>query len=506
MTELNDLKEINQFTDEGQQARKDFYEKWFDVDFFIKTYAVFILVGMDDDYWGNANNYYLYFDNGKKGSGKCYLIPFDFDNTLGKSINGDKVYTNPFEWGNGKDRPLLDRLFEVPEYSEKMKNTLLKFSSQEPDCPWNKNRCIALWNKWHAQVKPYVYSKDIAGWPDISSLSVDDSGGWKDQKHYVTKTYSNIYDQVTQNLQYWLSKKNIEIKFDLNGGSLNGQEGIVARNFNGINSKLDSIIGSPELESYNLLGWTKTKDGTDYIENFDGEDNITLFASWKYTADFSGLSIFEIKDSSYEGIKIGIINLPENHYRRTFYINGKEVGGDSFDNANKYKQIWAYPFTEPGKTYELYVSYSDKEYHKLETSNILKITADSGIGEFKVTNKPEFYIENNILKWKKEPSIQLDNDNPIREDNNWDEYYLLEVQSTKEKGKKEDRWHYLSWNYMRASCNTNFNFKDHVNYKVLSGNRYDLCFRLRYVYNSSPYGDLCLVIFDYNDMEKFNIK
>jgi len=146
ITELNDLSNQSYFTQAGINARKAFYEKWFDVDFFIKTYAVNMLVGMDDDYWGNANNYYLYFDNGPEGSGKCYFIPFDYDNTLGGSISGDKVVTNPFEWGQGKDRPLLDRLIEVPEYTSKLKQALLDVSSQNTSSPWNKNKCLTLWN------------------------------------------------------------------------------------------------------------------------------------------------------------------------------------------------------------------------------------------------------------------------------------------------------------------------------------------------------------------------
>ena len=83
---INELNALPVASDENDTSSintiKAFYEKWFDVDFFLKTYAVNILCGMDDDYWGNANNYYLYFDTGSKGSGKVYFIPFDYDNTL----------------------------------------------------------------------------------------------------------------------------------------------------------------------------------------------------------------------------------------------------------------------------------------------------------------------------------------------------------------------------------------------------------------------------------------
>jgi len=502
ISELNNLSSIDQFTQEGIDARKGFYEKWFDVDFFIKTYAVNMLVGMDDDYWGNANNYYLYFDNGKNGNGKCYFIPFDYDNTLGKSITGDKVYTNPFEWGNGKDRPLLDRLLEVPEYVTKMKNALLEVSSQDADSPWNKNNCFDIWNSWHAQVRPYVGSDDIKGWPNISSLSVDDSGGWKSVRHYLTRDYSNLYEQVTDNFRKWLLSE-AEVKFDLNGGSLNGETKIKTVSYNG-KPKFEDMIGIPKRSDYEFVGWTKTKDGKDYIDSFNGEENLTVYASWIYVKPYKNLTILEVPDECYEGIKIVIINLPEDHYRRTFKIDGKEVGGDSADNPEKYKKIWAYPFTEPGKTYSIEVSYSTEGYSWLEDSNKLVVTAESGIGEFKLLNKPEYYIENNILKWKTEPVIQLGDGKAIREDSNWDEYYLLEVQSTRKANYSS--WNYQSWNYLGATCNNNFNFKEHVKEDVLNGTRYDLCFRLKYNYNSSPYGDLCLVIFDWGPEERFNIE
>lgn len=511
ISELNGLANISQFTDEGIKARKDFYEKWFDVDFFIKTYAVNMLVGMDDDYWGNANNYYLYFDNAKGGSEKCYYIPFDYDNTLGCSITGDKATTNPFEWGNGKNRPLLDRLLEVPEYAAALKNALLEVSSQDAQSPWNKDNCIALWNSWKAQVSPYVYTEDIPDWPNIGSRYFNDDGGWKEQKHYLTQDANNLYEQVTRNFNYWLSGSDNTIKFDLNGGSLNGQTGVVTGEYNGVNPRFDGIVGTPVRQGYEFIGWTKTKDGTDFADTYLGEADLTVYASWLNTSNVTALSLLPIQDSTYSGIKFCIINLPQNHYRRTFYINGKEVGGDSLDNPDRYGKIWAYPFTQKDKTYEVYVSYSNEDYQWLETSATVSVTATSGLGEFKVTNTPKYVIEKNFLKWKKEPVIQLGDKTPPREDSNWDEYYLLEVQSTMKNdpnspGGHRSSWNYQSWNWLGSSCNCNFNFKDHVNADVLNGTRYDLCFRLSYRYNSSAYGDLCLILVDYDDSGVINLE
>lgn len=517
LTELNNLSNKDKFSHEGIEARKAFYEKWFDVDFFIKTYAVNILVGMDDDYWGNANNYYLYFDNGTGGTGKCYLIPFDYDNTLGASITGDKVSLNPLAWGadnmgTNRNRPLLDRFLEVPEYVTKFKKALLEVSSQDPDSPWNKDNCIALWNRWKNQVEPYAWSPNLKGWPNIATTGFSDDGGWKAQKHYLAQDENNIYEQTHLNFVFWLSDSDHTINFDLNGGSINGETGTISRKYDGVNPRFDAIIGTPVRPGYEFLGWTKTKNGSDYTEKYNGEEDLTVYAFWVDLSMYTDLAIYEIKDDSYQGIKIGIVNLPENNYRRTIFINGKEVGADSRDNDNpKYGKIWAYPFTEPGKTYDIRIDYSDIDYNFLASSNTLTVTASSGLGPFKVINNPNFYIENNILRWTEEPVIQLGDGTGTRQDNNWSEYFLLEIQSTMKNdptvpGGHRSSWNYQSWNYLGASCNNGFNFKDHVKEDVLNGTRYDLCFRLRYIYNYSSYGDLSLEIYDWNDMDKFNIQ
>ena len=74
-----------------------------DVDLLLKTYAVNVAVGMWDDYWNNANNYYIYF-NGKGLTGyKFFFIPYDYDNTLGTSlrcgVQDDAGRQNPLNWG-----------------------------------------------------------------------------------------------------------------------------------------------------------------------------------------------------------------------------------------------------------------------------------------------------------------------------------------------------------------------------------------------------------------------
>ncbi len=191
--ELNALPNTDDESDIDSIAQiKSFYEKWFDVDFFLKTYAVNILCGMDDDYWGNANNFYLYFDTGKNGSGKVYFIPFDYDNTLGCSIKEGGYKHNPLDWGRGANRPLIDKLLMVPEYKTKFVNYLLEVS--EEDSEWNFEKCSQRFLNWKDMVGPYLYSSDLTG--KLSTLYWGDYD-WQPGGNSLISEGNNIYDATS---------------------------------------------------------------------------------------------------------------------------------------------------------------------------------------------------------------------------------------------------------------------------------------------------------------------
>lgn len=57
-----------------------------DTDAFARALAMGFLIGSADDYRSNANNYYMYFNEGE-----AYYIPFDMDNSMGTGWN---PYTN----------------------------------------------------------------------------------------------------------------------------------------------------------------------------------------------------------------------------------------------------------------------------------------------------------------------------------------------------------------------------------------------------------------------------
>ena len=94
----------------------DAFDQWIasvmDVDLLLKTYAVIVAVGMWDDYWGNTNNYYLYFTTTDPASYRVCMIPYDYDNTLGTShIISDSGRQDPYNWGKS-EAPLIRKILQ----------------------------------------------------------------------------------------------------------------------------------------------------------------------------------------------------------------------------------------------------------------------------------------------------------------------------------------------------------------------------------------------------------
>ena len=137
---------------------KDFYTNKMDGDLFLKTYAVSVILGMWDDYWMNSNNFYFYFDE----SGKAYFIPFDYDNILGvNGLNTDIAKHSPIAWGSLSDgnRPLIQKILQVPEYMQAYKVYLDEFSNEESY--FDDDKSIERIKKWQEMIKPYIYGRKL---------------------------------------------------------------------------------------------------------------------------------------------------------------------------------------------------------------------------------------------------------------------------------------------------------------------------------------------------------
>ena len=129
-----------------------------DVDLLLKTYAVNVAVGMWDDYWNNANNYYIYF-NGKGLTGyKFFFIPYDYDNTLGTSlrcgVQDDAGQQNPLNWGNNNNR-LIARILRFNDFKQKY-ITYLKELIDAPNALMDRASSQARIRSWQQRIEPYV--------------------------------------------------------------------------------------------------------------------------------------------------------------------------------------------------------------------------------------------------------------------------------------------------------------------------------------------------------------
>lgn len=92
-------------------------ENLFNVDDFLKILAFDLVSGNWDGYSYNQNNYYLYHNT---TTGKFEYIPYDLDNTLGIDwIGRDWGDRDIYDWAkHDENRPLHNRILEVPEYRD----------------------------------------------------------------------------------------------------------------------------------------------------------------------------------------------------------------------------------------------------------------------------------------------------------------------------------------------------------------------------------------------------
>lgn len=297
---LNDLSTVEEI--------KAFYDERMDVDLFLKTYACNVLLGMDDDYWNNKNNYYFYFD--KKG--KCYFIPYDYDNILGTNCFDDTATENPIEWGrNGVKAPLIEKLLSVPEYKEKYIDYLLELSEESSFVTGSQAEIQRL----QALVKDYVYSKDL--------------------------TYSNTYSSISDDTAYWCSNYG---KYKLLSGDENTNyfkaksksiadytEAQVTFNLNAPDGKTVILIdnnGIPHSDEYFLIGKSEA-DLYDFYNSIYCEGY--NFEYW-YDAAEGGNLVFAMpsgKTTLYAHWS------PKDVYQITFKLNGGRSSSSITDGGTQ---------------------------------------------------------------------------------------------------------------------------------------------------------------------------
>ena len=129
-----------------------------DVDLLLRTYAVNVAVGMWDDYWNNANNYYIYFNGTGLSGYKFFFIPYDYDNTLGTSlrcgVQDDAGRHNPLQWGNDNNR-LIARMLKFNDFKAKY-IACLKELVDAKYALMDRASSQARIRSWQRRIEPYV--------------------------------------------------------------------------------------------------------------------------------------------------------------------------------------------------------------------------------------------------------------------------------------------------------------------------------------------------------------
>ncbi len=143
------------------KGRESFYQ-WInqvcDVDLLLKTLAVNVALGMWDDYWNNSNNYYLYFTTEDIYDYKVYMIPYDYDNTLGTSLQcgnqNDSGRQDPIAWGQSANR-FIQRLMDYDDFRAKYVAYLKQMVDDQSDLMYCTD-AIERIQGWHELIGQHV--------------------------------------------------------------------------------------------------------------------------------------------------------------------------------------------------------------------------------------------------------------------------------------------------------------------------------------------------------------
>ena len=164
----------------------------------LKTYAVNVVVGMWDDHWNNANNFYVYFNSTDKFNYQFFFIPYDYDNTLGTSLDcgaqSDAGRQDPYNWGdNGL---LMERLMRFEEFREIYKNALMELVAPENNL-FYVDASIARIEAWQAKIQSYI-SNDTG--EDMSLEDIPASWGNHHEYRLLERGANNFFEVKTQSI------------------------------------------------------------------------------------------------------------------------------------------------------------------------------------------------------------------------------------------------------------------------------------------------------------------
>lgn len=383
------IEELNNLNSEDEI--KQFYENKMDVDLFLKTYACNVLLGMDDDYWRNHNNYYFYFDT----KGKAYFIPYDYDNILGTNCFTDTATKNPLDWGEGVyEAPLIEKLLSVPEFKQKYVDYLLELSDSSAFVEGSQTEIRRL----QTLVKDLISSDDIE-YADTTENIKDDVASWcsnyKEGRHYQLlkrDVTDNYFMAKANSVKAYCKPQNITVVFRTNT-PLDVSDGRVASIsiYNGseftsfsveykkqgtlVGTLLTSYYNSIDLYGYDFLGWYDEKENlvTLVPSPSEGQTEVTVYAHWKelpkyeITYDLNGGSCdwWATTDSIYEGYRLSWSDSISNEEKFFCGWYTEKEGGTLIEHAVKNMTVYAHYKSAEELPYKYWVDDDGAEHLKL---------------------------------------------------------------------------------------------------------------------------------------------
>lgn len=152
-----------------------------DVPFLLKTYAANVVLGNWDDYWNNANNYYIYFNSKSTDSYKFFFLPYDYDNCLGTNLQIGAILdagrTNPYKWGL-ESNPLIHKILQYEDF-RKIYTEELKRMVDPASGLFYYEHSIQRILEWQEQIRPYLKNDTGSG----NTIS-DEPASWGNRSYY----------------------------------------------------------------------------------------------------------------------------------------------------------------------------------------------------------------------------------------------------------------------------------------------------------------------------------
>lgn len=382
------IEELNNLGSEDEI--KKFYESKMDVDLFLKTYACNVLLGMDDDYWRNHNNYYFYFDK----SGKAYFIPYDYDNILGTNCFSDTATRNPLDWGEGAyEAPLIEKLLSVPEFKQKYVDYLLKLTEENVFVTENQTEITKL----QGLVRDLTSSKDIV-YADTSKTIYDAVGSWCSNtgkyKLLDGNETSNYFKAKANSVSAYCAPQNITIIFNVNTPSDidDGRAVYINGDFESGNSsdeykKQNALVGTIltnyydyiGLYGYDFLGWYDKEENGNPVTLIptpsEGQKEITVYAHWKELPKYQikydlnegsyAYGSWPGEESIYEGYRLSW--LPGISKGKDFFCGWytEKEGGTLIEHATKAMTVYAHYKSLEELPYKYWVDDDGHEHLKI---------------------------------------------------------------------------------------------------------------------------------------------